>query len=60
MSPVARYIRYTFLHIVFRATQTVLISKNAVLWDVKDVSYWTFWRIVFHEYNFRLQMFVPR
>lgn len=35
MSPVARYIRYTFLHTVFRATQTVLISKNAVFWDVK-------------------------
>lgn len=35
MSPVARYIRYTFLHIMFRATHTVLISKNAVFWDVK-------------------------
>jgi len=35
MLPVAQYIRYTYLYIVFRATQTVLISKNAVFWDVK-------------------------
>jgi len=59
MSPVAWYIRYTFLHIVFRATQTTYLEECCVL-GREDVSYWTYWRIVLHEYNFRLQMFVPR
>ena len=62
VSPVALYIRYTFLHIVFRAqsdTACAYFEECCVL-GCEDVSYWTYWRIVLHEYNFRLQMFAPR
>jgi hypothetical protein len=59
MSPVARYMRYTYLHIVFRATQTTYFEECCVL-GREDLSFCTFWRIVLHEYNLRRQMFLSR
>ena len=56
MSPVTRYKRYTFLHTMFRATQTVLSSKNVVFWTCRRVLLAVL-GIVLHEYNFRLRMF---
>jgi len=56
MSPVARCISS---YNVQSDTDCTYFEECCVL-GCEDVSYSKYWRIVLHEYNFRLQMFVLR